>query len=93
MEIIKGSNAAIYGRTSPGGMLNMISKSPKSRESQRLTLNYGDDGVQRVTLESTGPVLRSSLGKTNYVLTGSLYQKEFDMEYARNRNQEYSGWP
>ncbi|MBL9203295.1 MAG: TonB-dependent receptor [Opitutaceae bacterium] len=89
MEIIKGSNAAIYGRTSPGGMLNMISKSPKSRESQRLLLNYGDEGTQRVTLESTGPVLSTSLGKTNYVLTGSHYQKEFDMEYARNRNQEY----
>ncbi len=89
LEIIKGSNAAIYGRTSPGGMLNMISKSPKSRESQKLTLNYGDEGTQRVTLESTGPVLSTSLGRTNYVLTGSHYQKEFNMEYARNRNQEY----
>jgi outer membrane receptor protein involved in Fe transport len=89
MEIIKGSNAAIYGRTSPGGMLNMVSKQPKSRESQRLSLNYGDEGTQRVTFESTGPAYRGSLGKTNYVLTGSHYQKEFDMEYARNRNQEY----
>ena len=35
IEIIKGPNAAIYGRTSPGGMMNMISKSPKSRESGR----------------------------------------------------------
>ncbi|MEY4940017.1 MAG: hypothetical protein RIQ93_1752 [Verrucomicrobiota bacterium] len=89
MEIIKGSNAAIYGRTSPGGMLNMISKSPKSRESQKLTFNYGDDGTERVTLESTGPLLDTSLGKTSYVLTGSHYQREFNMEYARNRNQEY----
>jgi iron complex outermembrane receptor protein len=89
MEIIKGSNAAIYGRTSPGGMLNMISKSPKSRESQRLLLNYGDEGTQRVTIEATGPVAQTRYGKTNFVLTGSHYQKEFDMEYARNRNQEY----
>ena len=89
MEIIKGSNAAIYGRTSPGGMLNMVSKQPKARENQRLSFNYGDEGTQRVTLESTGPVYRGSLGKTNYILTGSHYQKEFDMEYARNRNQEY----
>ncbi len=89
MEIIKGSNAAIYGRTSPGGMLNMVSKQPKSRESQRLSFNYGDEGTQRVTMETTGPVYRGSLGKTAYILTGSHYQKEFDMEYARNRNQEY----
>ena len=36
MEIIKGSSAAIYGRTSPGGMVNMISKSPKDTASQKL---------------------------------------------------------
>lgn len=89
MEIIKGSNAAIYGRTSPGGMLNMVSKQPKPRENQRLSFNYGNEGTQRATFESTGPLLRTSLGKTNYILTASHYQKEFDMEYARNRNQEY----
>ncbi len=89
IEIIKGSNAAIYGRTSPGGMMNMISKQPKSRASQKLTFNYGNNGTQRVTLEATGPLASSSLGQTSYILTGSHYQKEFDMEYARNRNQEY----
>src|SRR5687768_6019642 len=34
-EIIKGSNAAIYGRTSPGGMINMISKQQIGRASCR----------------------------------------------------------
>ncbi|MEO7413345.1 MAG: TonB-dependent receptor [Opitutaceae bacterium] len=89
IEIIKGSNAAIYGRTSPGGMMNMVSKQPKSRESEKLSFNYGNEGTQRVTLETAGPVYQGSLGKTSYILTGSYYQKEFDMDYARNRNQEY----
>ncbi|MBL9211706.1 MAG: TonB-dependent receptor [Opitutaceae bacterium] len=89
MEIIKGSNAAIYGRTSPGGMVNMISKAPKTRESQRLMLNYGDYGTERVTFESTGPVREGSLGKTSYILTASHYQRDFNQEYARNRNTEY----
>ncbi|PAW67386.1 MAG: hypothetical protein B9S34_05690 [Opitutia bacterium Tous-C1TDCM] len=89
MEIIKGSNAAIYGRTSPGGMLNMVSKRPKARAGQKLTFNYGDEGTQRVTFETTGPAVRGHLGKTDYILTASHYQKEFDMDYARNRNQEY----
>lgn len=89
MEIIKGSNAAIYGRTSPGGMVNMISKAPKTRENQRLTLNYGDYGTERVTLESTGPLLSTSLGQTSYLVTLSHYQRDFGIEYSRNRNQEY----
>lgn len=89
MEIIKGSNAAIYGRTSPGGMINMISKQPRSTPRQTLSFNYGDYGTQRVTLESTGPLLGGRLGKTNYIFTGSYYQREFGQEYARNRNHEY----
>jgi iron complex outermembrane recepter protein len=90
-EIIKGSNAAIYGRTSPGGMINMISKMPREREYYRLMLNYGDYDTQRGVLEATGPLLRSSLGKTSYILTLSNYSRGFDQEFARNHNDEYYG--
>ena len=91
MEIIKGSNAAIYGRSSPGGMVNMISKAPKSREGQKLTFNYGSYGTERVTLEATGPLASTKLGKTSYLVTASHYQRDFGQEYARNRNYEYYG--
>ena len=89
MEIIKGNNAAIYGRSSPGGMMNMISKAPKPKENERLSYSWGNQGSDRVFLEATGPLYRGSLGKTNYVFTAAHFQKEFDMPYARNRNQEY----
>ena len=89
MEIIKGSNAAIYGRTSAGGMVNMISKQPKSTASEEISFNYGDYGTQRVTLETGGPMLESSLGKTKYVFTASYFQQDFDEPYARDRNNEY----
>jgi len=89
MEIIKGSNAAIYGRTSPGGMVNMISKAPKDRQSEKFTYNVGDYGTQRVTLEATGPVPIDAVGKTSYIVTLSQYQRDFGQDYARNRNLEY----
>ena len=89
IEIIKGSSAAIYGRSAPGGMMNMISKQPKANASQQFTYNYGDYGTKRMTLEATGPLLQSVLGKTNYLLTASDYQRDFDMEYALMRNKEY----
>jgi iron complex outermembrane recepter protein len=88
-EFIKGSNAAIYGRTSPGGMINMISKQPKEREYYRLMLNYGDYDTRRGVFEATGPLFKTTLGRTSYVLTLSQYERQFDMEYARNRNHEY----
>ena len=91
IEIIKGSNAAIYGRTSPGGMINMISKSPRDRQNEKISYNYGDYGTQRITLEATGPVPVQGLSKTSYIVTGSQYQRDFGQEYARNRNLEYYG--
>jgi outer membrane receptor protein involved in Fe transport len=89
MEIIKGSNAAIYGRTSPGGMVNMISKQPKAREYYKLNLNYGDYGTRRGVFEATGRFLPGLLGDTNYIFTASEYEREFDMDWALNRNHEY----
>jgi outer membrane receptor protein involved in Fe transport len=89
MEIIKGSSAAIYGRTSPGGMINMISKTPKDAASQSLSYNFGDFDTQRVTLEATGPLFPARLGKTRYVVTASEFQRGFNQDYARNHNHEY----
>ena len=89
IEIIKGSSAAIYGRTSPGGMMNMISKMPKNVASQKLSFNYGDYGTQRVTLEATGPFFQSKLGKTNYLLAASYYQRDFGADWTLARNNEY----
>lgn len=89
MEIIKGSNAAIYGRTSPGGMVNMISKLPRDRDYVKLTVNLGDYDVQRFTLEANGHLYDGPLGRTSYILTASDFQKGFDIDYALNRNHEY----
>jgi iron complex outermembrane recepter protein len=89
LEVIKGSNAAIYGRTSPGGMINFISKMPKNREYYKLDLSYGSFKTQRGVLEATGPLFASRLGKTSYILTLSNYQRGFDQDYARNHNDEY----
>jgi iron complex outermembrane recepter protein len=91
MEIIKGSNAAIYGRTSPGGMVNMISKQPKTKPSQKLTLLYGSQKHMRGTLETTGPIYKGSLGSTSYILTLSQLSRGFDQEgedFARQHNNE-----
>lgn len=89
IEVIKGSNAAIYGRSSAGGMINMISKQPMAKASQELSFNFGDYGTQRATLEVGGPLFTGTSGSTKYILTASNYQKDFDQPYARNRNSEY----
>ncbi len=89
IEVIKGSNAAIYGRTSPGGMINMISKAPRSRAGSKFTLNVGSYSTLRGTVEATGPVLTSSFGKTSFILASSEGNRAYGVAYARTRNQEH----
>src|SRR4051812_38808301 len=66
IEIIKGPNAGIYGRTSPGGMVNMISIAPKKAERQEFTYRIGDYDTQQGILRSTGTLLNPN---TYYVLS------------------------
>ena len=88
IEIIKGSNAAIYGRTSPGGMMNMISKMPKAKEGYSLSLNIGDYNTLRGSIEATGPIYRGDAGKTSYIFTGTQMSRDFEQANAISRNTE-----
>src|SRR3954464_10146463 len=56
VEIIKGPNAAIYGQTSPAGMVNVITKRPTSKPYQRLSLTAGDYDMRRAELNVNTPL-------------------------------------
>ena len=85
LEIIKGPNAGIYGRTSPGGMVNMVSKAPKKKDSQQLTVRFGDLKTREGTLEAAGAVIDPN---TYYILNLSQFQRGFAMDYARIRENQ-----
>ena len=89
IEIIKGANASVYGRSAAGGMMNMISKAPKSVVSQEASYNFGDYGTKRFTFEATGSLFPDKLGKTNYVFTVGNYKRDFDVDFSFTRSEEY----
>jgi len=85
MEIIKGPNAGIYGRTSPGGMVNMISKGPRKAEAEKLTLRYGSFDTSQGTLEATGTV---GSPRTYYIVIGSQFNRGADMDWFHIRENQ-----
>lgn len=91
IEIIKGSSAAIYGRTSPGGMINMISKEPRDQNGSKLTYNFGSYSTQRGVAETTGKLIDSSLGRTSYLFTASVSSRNYDVPYTANHHEELMG--
>ena len=56
IEFLKGSAAALYGSSEPGGTLNIVSKRPRWAPSHELELRGGSFGLRRAALDSTGPL-------------------------------------
>ncbi|MDP3071781.1 MAG: TonB-dependent receptor [Opitutaceae bacterium] len=64
IEIIKGPNAAIYGATSPAGLINYVSKRPKATPSQMFRVTAGSDDLIRGETNVNSPL--GSLGGVKF---------------------------
>jgi iron complex outermembrane recepter protein len=56
IEIIKGPNAAIYGATSPAGLINYVSKRPTAKPSQMFRVTLGSNDMIRGETNVNSPV-------------------------------------
>ncbi len=85
LEIIKGPNAGIYGRTSPGGMVNMISKAPKKKDAQKFTVRGGSFDTLQGTFEATGT---AGSPDTSYVVIASQFNRAGDVDWFHIRENQ-----
>jgi iron complex outermembrane receptor protein len=86
MEIIRGPNAAIYGRTSPGGMVNFISLQAKKQNTQSLFLLNGGYDQRQEKLKATGSF--DAAHKTYYVISLDQTERRYDGQFDHIRNNE-----
>lgn len=54
VEIVKGPNAILAPTGTPGGAINVLTKSPRFETQHTATLELGDDFGNKLTLDSTG---------------------------------------
>jgi len=87
LEVIRGPNAAIYGRSSPGGMINMISLQPKKQDSQTVSISRGSYFQKKDQIKATGSIDKDS--KTYYVTSFALTDRHFPGQFGAVHNQEY----
>lgn len=90
IEVIKGPNAAIYGQTSPAGLVNIISKRPKTKNSQRLSVSGGSNDLRRAELNVTGPL--GSIGGTKFyhILSASGMDRGYEVQFAEMKQRTFS---
>lgn len=56
IEVIKGPSSMLYGQSSVGGLLNLVSKRPLAEQRNELQLQYGSFDRRQIALDSTGPL-------------------------------------
>lgn len=56
IEFLKGTAAALYGSSEPGGTLNIVSKRPLWTTAHSVEAYAGSYGLKRVALDTTGPI-------------------------------------
>ncbi|PTX96651.1 TonB-dependent receptor [Opitutus sp. ER46] len=78
-EVIKGPAASIYGSVLPGGTINYVTKKPKTKAEQRLTVTAGDHDLLRGQFSSTGPLGTSKTWF--YRLDTAALQRRYDQQY------------
>lgn len=88
IEVIKGPNAAIYGSTSPAGLINFVTKKPRlGVTTERLTLTAGSLEMRRGELSVNTPL--GSLGGVQFAQLFSAEATNVGSEtaYAGTRNR------
>ena len=74
VEVVKGPSSFLYGQVAPGGIVNVITKSPQSRFAATGEVRVGSYGEHRAQLDVTGPLTKDFF----YRLAASYDQ---DMHY------------
>lgn len=72
IEIFKGPTSTLYGEMPPGGMVNIISKSPQEDSANSVEITLGSDNKKQVQFDSTGAIS----DKVNYRVIGLARQKD-----------------
>jgi TonB-dependent siderophore receptor len=67
VEVVKGPNSALYGRTAIGGVINIITQDPGDQQQLTAKFQGGQWGFLRGTVTASGPISPES--KSGYVLS------------------------
>ncbi|GAL21377.1 ferrichrome-iron receptor [Vibrio maritimus] len=86
IEIIKGPSSLLYGQTTPGGLINMVSKKPTHEPMVNVGTDIDHLGSSRIHVDASSPLNESGSlrGRTVLVKQDTVESRE----YANGDNRE-----
>jgi len=74
LDVLKGPSAVMYGQTSPGGMVNQVSRTPTNIPYNEARIEYGSHNRIQTGLTSQGAL--DEAGEWQYSITGNARRSE-----------------
>ncbi|MCR6651365.1 MAG: TonB-dependent siderophore receptor [Cellvibrionaceae bacterium] len=89
IEFLKGPSSILYGQTSPGGIINLISKRPTIEQTAEVGLQVGSWNRRQIKADIGGPVAEGS--EWGYRVTGLIRDSETMIEQIPDDRRSFSG--
>lgn len=83
IEVIKGPAASIAGASESGGLVNFVTKQPKSSPAYGAALTYGSYGYLRGVVDATGPLPGVDNVAYRFIASGLSADSWRDLERTR----------
>jgi len=80
VEFLKGGSALLYGNVAPGGILNLVTKTPKFTEGGELSMQIGSYAFYKPSIDFYGPLNKSIA----YRFTASYENSESFRDFVKN---------
>ncbi|WP_277961085.1 TonB-dependent siderophore receptor [Pseudomonas sp. RIT-To-2] len=83
VEVLKGPASVLYGQTSPGGVVNMVSKRPTDTPLHEIELQTGSRGEKEVAADFGGPL--DDQGVLSYRLTAMSRRADTQIDHTEEQ--------
>ena len=80
VEFLKGGSALLYGNVAPGGIMNLVTKTPKFTSGGEVSMQMGSYSYYKPSIDFYGPLNKSIA----YRFTGSYENSESFRDYVKN---------
>lgn len=80
VEFLKGGSALLFGNVAPGGILNLVTKTPKFTKGGEISMQAGSYDFYKPSIDFYGPLNKSIA----YRFTGSYENSKSFRDYVKN---------
>lgn len=85
VEVVKGPSAIVNGNSPPGGVINIVKKTPQADPFHEIKLGYGTYGDTQLAFDSTGAITADKKLRYRFIVSGERVGQNA-MGYDGQRN-------